>query len=385
MQLHFEDRLFALDRSTLTPLVRQALADASAEVLDWQIQSLSNGGLGIYRFAGRARLQSETTPWSMVLKALAPQPEQEASHWAYWKREPLAYTSGVLLDLPDGVVAPRCFAVVEEEVACWCWIEDVGDESTPRWTLDQYRRAARCLGRFNGAYLTGRPLPQREWFGHGRERTWLQRSEEVFQDLERWTGHPLAQSWLSQESQQRTKHFWQGREKHLAALHWLPQTLCHHDAYRPNLRLRQDDMGEDSLIAFDWQMMGIGAVGEEIAHLVWGGLRCNNVEPGQAKALDAAVFDGYLVGLREAGWQGDDRIVRYAYAAAAALFGGLGLTGHGLPMLSNQDIYPLLERIFRQPVADIFLSWRQFWPDLLDLGDEANRLLAELGQIGRAL
>jgi hypothetical protein len=378
MQLHFEDRLSALDRATLTPLVRQILTNAAAEVLDWQIQPLSNGGLGIYRFAGRARLGNETAPWAMVLKALAPQPEQEPSHWAYWKREPLAYTSGVLLDLPCGVVAPRCFAVVEEEDVCWCWIEDVGDENTPRWTLEQYRRAARCLGRFNGAYLTGRPLPQKPWFGQARERTWLQMSEPVFQDLERWTDHPFAQSWLSPESQQRIKQFWHRREQHLAALDRLPQTLCHHDAYGPNLRLRQDNMGEDSLFAFDWQFMGTGVVGEEIAHLVWLGLMCNNFDPDQAKALDAAVFEGYLVGLRAAGWQGDERIVRYGYAAAASRVNGLGIIGIGLPMTSDQNIYPRLEHVFRQPVADIFSSWSRFWPDLLDLGDEAERILAEL-------
>lgn len=377
MHRHFEERLSALGPATLTPLVRQALTDTSAEVLDWQIQPLSDGGLGIYRFSGRARLHGETARWSMVIKALAPQPEQEASHWAYWKREPLAYTSGILLDLPCGVVAPRCFAVVDEEDVCWCWIEDVGDESMPRWSLEKYWRAARCLGRFNGAYLTGRPLPQKEWFGHGRERTWLQKSEQVFQDLERWTDHPFAQSWLSQESQQRMKQFWQRREQHLAALDRLPQTLCHYDAYRPNLRLRQNDLGEDILIAFDWQMIGTGAVGEEIAHLVWLGLMCNNFDPDQAKALDGAVFEGYLMGLREAGWQGDERIVRYGYAAAAALY-GLGLTGDGLPTISNSKVYPLIERIFRQPAADVFLSWGQFWPDLLDLGDEAERILAEL-------
>jgi hypothetical protein len=85
-----------------------------------------------------------------------------------------------------------------------------------------------------------------------------------------------------------------------------------------------------------------------------------------------------------AGWQGDERIVRYGYAAAAAL-NGLGLAGIGLPALSNQNIYPRIERVFRQPVADIFLSWGRFWPDLLDLGDEAERLLADLDQVGRAL
>ncbi|MBW7940425.1 MAG: hypothetical protein H3C63_16935 [Candidatus Omnitrophica bacterium] len=82
MRLSFENRLYTLDRATLTPLVRQALTDAAAEVLDWQIQPLSDGGLGIYRFSGRAHVGNETAAWSMVLKALAPQPEQEPSYWA---------------------------------------------------------------------------------------------------------------------------------------------------------------------------------------------------------------------------------------------------------------------------------------------------------------
>ena len=35
--------------------------------------------------------------------------------------------------------------------------------------------------------------------------------------------------------------------------------------------------------------------------------------------LDAACFAGYVTGLREAGWAGDERVVRLGFTAAAAL------------------------------------------------------------------
>ncbi|HEX8919379.1 MAG TPA: hypothetical protein VF898_12805 [Chloroflexota bacterium] len=35
--------------------------------------------------------------------------------------------------------------------------------------------------------------------------------------------------------------------------------------------------------------------------------------------MERPIFEGYLRGLREAGWRGDRRLVRFGYAASAAL------------------------------------------------------------------
>ena len=72
----------------------------------------------------------------------------------------------MLTDLPGGIAAPRCFAVEERaDDSCWLWLEVVRDAVGPRWSLADYAQAADRLGRFNGAYLAGYPLPDAGWLG----------------------------------------------------------------------------------------------------------------------------------------------------------------------------------------------------------------------------
>src|SRR5439155_4390297 len=108
---------------------------------------------------------------------------------------------------------------------------------------------------------------------------------------------------------------WDERELLLDALTRLPpQTFCHRDAFRRNLFARRTQT-----VAVDWAYSGIGAVGEEIAPLVWGSLGFRDVPIEQAQELEALVFNSYLDGLRDAGWNGDARLVRFGYAAASVL------------------------------------------------------------------
>src|SRR5262245_2196184 len=124
------------DRATLEPLVRAALADERASVTDWTIapvgyaadtRSPINGG--VYRARGTAAIGSEQRAWSLIIKVVhspagLPIPEgggavfsvevaEDANGFSYWQREPLAYCSGLLADLPAGISAPRCYAVSE--------------------------------------------------------------------------------------------------------------------------------------------------------------------------------------------------------------------------------------------------------------------------------
>jgi hypothetical protein len=78
----------------------------------------------------------------------------------YWKREALLYESGLLDDLPTGLMAPRCFGVVEQpDGEYWLSLEEVNDDVGARWPLAHYGVVAHHLGLFNGAYLMGRPIP----------------------------------------------------------------------------------------------------------------------------------------------------------------------------------------------------------------------------------
>lgn len=169
MSQDFEQRVRAVDAVTLTPIVRQALSQPAAEVLDWTSAPLAGGAanseegvIGRVLFTGHAQTEQRVESWAIALKAFAPPrkiPPLAPSNLSYWKREVLAFQSGLLDELPDSIATARCFAIVEypsEET--WVWMEYIHDVYK-RWSLEQYKLAARDLGRFNGAYLTGRDLP----------------------------------------------------------------------------------------------------------------------------------------------------------------------------------------------------------------------------------
>ncbi|MEH1832707.1 MAG: hypothetical protein V7L29_11650 [Nostoc sp.] len=77
-----------------------------------------------------ANERSEQLSWSVILKILHLQPEdagsifnssQDSTHWNYWQREALIYTSGILDHLTGDLVAPRCFAITKPSaMSVWC-------------------------------------------------------------------------------------------------------------------------------------------------------------------------------------------------------------------------------------------------------------------------
>jgi hypothetical protein len=78
-------------------------------------------------------------------------------------------------DLPPGLVAVRCFGVVEyPDQEFWLWLEDVEDRTRSR---ADYGLAAYRLGQFNGAYLCGRPIAQAAWLSTGEVCTQLEWGE----------------------------------------------------------------------------------------------------------------------------------------------------------------------------------------------------------------
>jgi hypothetical protein len=167
-----------LEKTTLTNIVRQALVNPHVELLDWRVaragDSMGPATAGVYRITGAAidhKAGNQTAlPWSVILKVISARTPgshaffRDEAHPLYWKREALVYQSGLLDDLPGGLRAPLCYAVEEKDAdTAWLWLEDVKDASRKGWRVEDYAHAARCLGRFNGAYLVGRPMPSFPW------------------------------------------------------------------------------------------------------------------------------------------------------------------------------------------------------------------------------
>jgi hypothetical protein len=374
-----------LDAAGLTQVARSALQSTTVEVQRWHARpagaSSGSATAGVYHVTGTARDHGSSLDWSVVLKIIRPAANAanpaslDEGHALYWKREALAYTSGLLDDLPGGIAAPRCLLHEErEDGSIWLWLEEVQDRYGSAWPLEQYARAARCLGRFNGVYLAGRPLPNTPWLGQpGALRglldafAWLQ---DTLRDPATWE-HPLIATAFPPGSARRLLALWHNRTALIDMLDRLPLTLCHKDAFRKNM-FAPVDRSAEQLVMIDWAYVGHGEVGLDLADLFGASHVTFSVDTTDLHAFDATVFGSYLAGLRDAGWYGDEQMVRFSFAASAALkYGGLLFWLHELAAGRDTSGW---EGVYDRPIETIIHEHTALVMYLLDLADEAHAL-----------
>lgn len=376
-----QQRIAALNRATLDLPVRRSLDDPGAQVVAWRAEPVEGGfghGYGIFRLHGEARSDGEILPWSLILKVVGPESGSlDPSAPDYWQREVLVYQSGLLEDLPEPLAAPRCFDVDEgPNHERWLWLEDVV-ETEPVWSLERYGLAARHLGHFNGRYLTGRPIPSVPWLSADALEDTLALADPGIEQLRELSENPLFVDLISPEDVERALALWAERRRCLASLDRLPQTLCHNDAFRRNLLAREDRQGRAETVAIDWSRLGPAPVGKEIGWL-FRGLRFVVIDIDRIPELSALIFDGYLAGLRDAGWEGDRRLARFGYTATAALSSIADKATKWSRIAARVAALPAGVEPPRllNPGGPVQAAAAQH--HLLDLGEEALRLLEAL-------
>jgi hypothetical protein len=126
--------------------------------------------------------------------------------------------------------------------------------------------------------------------------------------------HPLLAAHFSPGELDALRRLWADRQRTLERMARLPQTLAHLDAYRANLLWHDGD-----LVLLDWAFVGLAAPGEELAAFVGATLLLDLVRLEDARRLEAVTFGGYLAGLRDAGWVGEEAHVWEAYRCAMPL------------------------------------------------------------------
>jgi hypothetical protein len=306
---------------------------------------------------------------------------RQVEHPLYWEREALAYQTGLLEDLPGGLTAPRCLALTRRPGdQLWLWLDEARDRYGPRWPLEQYASAARCLGRFNGAYLAGRRLPTYPWLcGPATLRAMLDHFagfEDIIRDPQAWQ-QPLVQRAIPASAADRLLRLWAERAPLLDALERLPQTLCHKDAWRHNMFAQPGASGQDALVMIDWAYVGRGELGLDAGDLFAASYSLFGVEPCAPRELDRAVFENYLEGLRAAGWEGDRGVARFGYAAYAAL--KYGCLPFWLRDAGEPRSHAIWERLSGRSMAEYVENQGRLVAYLLDLADEARGLLDTVG------
>ena len=215
----------------------------------------------------------------------------------YWRREPLAYSTG-LLETLDGLRAPRCRLCRErEDGTIALWLDDAG--AHPDWTIERFRLVARDLGRMQGRAANN--PPDRPWLSRG----WFRRYLELrVRWIDGYRDGPYAAE---------VERIWARRDGILARVEAARPTFCHFDFYPANV------FGEDETVVIDWAYCGLGALGIDAGNLVPDAIFDGFVALPEAEQAREAVWDGYLAGLADAGLAVDEEELRYVFLAATAL------------------------------------------------------------------
>ncbi len=376
-----EAGLDAIDAATLTPIVRAALGRDDVEVAEWQhapfghsLDEVYGSTRSIVRFAGTARARSGHLPWSVVLKIVtAPGTPHDPASPANGDREPLAFRSGVLARL-SGISAPRCYGVVERpQGGVWLWLEEIVEGIGRQWPLERYMLAARHLAQFNGAYVAGETPVAYSWLSRSPFREVVgEMSPGVARIRGARDNRYVAQA-VSPESAAALLALLDMTGPWLDALDRLPQTLCHWDAHRANLMSRTTVDGVVETVAIDWAGVGWGPIGSELSKLLSQTVNFFGVSPDDLPALDTRLFEHYMAGVREAGWTGDERIVRFGYTASSAMR-LIVRTATALELAFDDRKRAGYERATGVEFGALAGTFSRTLPYYLSLVDEAGRL-----------
>lgn len=267
---------------------------------------------------------------SAVLKVLSPG-TADAS-WAgsrnpeaarYWKREALFYEAGLFKEYADaGFRTPSLLARFERsngDIALW--LEDIDGIPATTWEIERFASASRLLGRAQGAFLVDGTIPQNGWLSRNFLQDYLDSWEVDWSLLESdaaWTA-PLIADLFPARLRDDLLRLHRERATFVSWLQRLPRTLCHLDLWPSNMFATAD-----ATVLIDWAFVGDGAVGEDIGNLIPDSVFDLWLPSAQLRELDRAVFDSYLEGLREAGWEADERLVRLGTCAGAIKYAWLG-------------------------------------------------------------
>jgi hypothetical protein len=272
------------------------------------------GGRGFRRWNDRsAVLKLATPPAPETADAMWPTSDEPA-HWNYWRRESLAYETGLAATAYRGeITAPEVLQVSPRpDGKVELWLANVGGAGGFDWPVRRLARFAYELGAGQGRWA-GR-VPDTPWLS----RRWLAQylaagpSRFVRIDAADWDHPHVAAAWPA-ELRRRLRRLWADRDRLLAAAEAGERTLCHLDVWPANLI-----DGNGASVLLDWAFTGEGAVGEDIANLIVDSFADGLMDVSLLPELAESVTDRYLEGLRDGGWSGSDDAVRSAIAACGA-------------------------------------------------------------------
>jgi hypothetical protein len=358
-----------VDLGDLSRAVGHEVTACTVEAIEPELRIHSVTG-GVYRVRGEdfslvikiVKHGSDENPNALWVSGAEPQ------HRNYWKREWLAYSTGLLDALPGELRAPRLSLATEpSEDECWIWMEDIEGRPGASWEIDDYDSVAFDLATTQAAFASGRSvLPDQPWLSRLWLRNWvdtLAQQVDTIDDDSLWQQDEQAPA---SALRPRVRALWESREQLLGIVESAPQTLVHCDFWPANL-IASDD---GTTVAIDWSQVGIGAVAQDLDQLVLDPVWMQVLPDASLDDLERHVFMGYLSGLRSSGFGVEETDLRRWYAAAASV--------HYAPMLgyqavnaNNPTIVEASERRHGQPYGLIAANRTRVIEHALQLGEWA--------------
>jgi hypothetical protein len=279
----------------------------------WQIRT-RKGEPAVLKYA-RSDRSAGATPMDAHWTAH----DQDPRRWTYWCRESLAYQHDLAGAYDGGRIrAPACLGVDVSASDAVLLLQWVTGEPGEVWATSSYGAAAEALGRGEAPFLLGRPVPSFPWLSKGFLREYSSEKQvtwELLDDDDAWA-HPLARQTFPAGLREAVLFVHAHRKRLYQISESLPRTLCHLDFWPKNLFR----MADGEIVVIDWSFAGDGAIGEDAGNLVPDAVFDHFVTADQMPRLEQAVYEGYLGGLRAAGWHDDPRLVQLGMWSSAVKY-----------------------------------------------------------------
>jgi Phosphotransferase enzyme family len=243
-----------------------------------------------------------------------------------WRAELDMCESEIGAVLPEGMRTPALHHVGypdADHIALW-W-EFVPQRPGP-WQLADYRRAAYLLGRLAARRKEGaqvnRRLPEvcRVPLGGGSALRYYTKRRVLGGTVPALCGdalwrHPAVVEAMHRaadpELPRRLRALAVSIPQLLDLLDTLPQTHAHGDASPQNLLLPARE--PDTVVVIDWGFGTLLPIGFDLGQLLSGLAQAGEADPGELAAIDPAIFQGYLNGLHDEGYDVAESVVRTGY------------------------------------------------------------------------
>jgi hypothetical protein len=370
--------IFDISPAALNPIASQILnADATAaKVISSRKIGRSAGGatVGVFRVMGTAESAGGEQSWSAIAKVLGPKEYPRAGVEMDAYRELAVYRTGVFAELHGGLRSAACYGAQAQDDLQILWIEDLSDAPQAPWLPQYFIEAARHLGGFN-AHWPEDGLPAWEWLDQAsfRQQFINQLYSTTFEQLAARRNEPFVRRACPLDVAERLLALWEQSDMLFGKVDATSRCVCHADCHPKNLFPMGDSTGKTFTIGIDWELVGIGCLGLDIGHLLASPIGWLELPLEQAAVLVEGIFEAYIVGLREAGWAGNEEQVRLAYLARLGCE-AMRRIRVVLAMADRPEVRDMVEQFLKHPTEEILDRWAEGQRFYLDYSDKALQL-----------